>query len=154
MRKYSKRFEQDYQFYLSSIGVFDFCGTLNPKFEAVPNGERTAKECFYLIDSRGKNTPCSEPELLNQLLLTKAAINFQIKQWAEGFAEGTLPLAELSKSYCHKTLTAELIPKDNECLTLEWIDGEPVYHKDIQTQYNLPDWSIDAIVKQGKKIRG
>jgi hypothetical protein len=82
--KYSKEFERDYNFYLSNIDNFTVCGT-KLKYEAIPdeNG-KTAKETFFYIDSSGKNLPCREPDLLNQLLLCKASVNFMIKQWADG----------------------------------------------------------------------
>ena len=35
MKKYSKNFERDYSFYLSNLENFNFCGTLNPRFEAI-----------------------------------------------------------------------------------------------------------------------
>lgn len=125
--KYSKNFERDYNFYLNSMGNFDFCGTLNPKFEAIPNGTKSAKECFYFIDSEGKNYPTSEPELLNKLLLTKASVNFQIKEWAQGLADFTLPLYELSQKIAGTS----------------FLDI-----RDIQTEYNLPDWVIKATYNQ------
>lgn len=56
-----------------------------------------ALEAFHLIESRGfpKRLAVSEPEKLQKLLRTKAAINMQIKLWAEGRADGTLPKDEL-----------------------------------------------------------
>lgn len=138
--KYSKNFERDYQWYLKNLDEFNFCGTLNSKYEAISGGTRSAKECFYCIESEGKNYPCAEPELLNRLLLTKASINFQIKQWAEGRAEGTLPLSEFSN------------PNSTELHTLEWVNGQPVYHKDIETQYGLLDWMVKAVENQKYKF--
>ena len=55
-----------------------------------PNGP-DAKRCFHKFDSTGKLVPCSEPELLSRLLLTKASVNFHIKQWAQGRNDGTFP---------------------------------------------------------------
>lgn len=143
--KYSTGFDRDYNFYTSNIGVFDFCGTLNPKHEAIPNANgSTAKECFYKIESEGKNVSCSEPGLLNSLLLTKASVNFQIKEWAQARADGTLPLVEFSKRSC-------ALPVFEDCMTLEWVNGEPVYHRDIETQYNLPEWVVTAVENQKVK---
>jgi len=150
MRKYSKNFERDYGFYLKNLNNFNFCGTLNPRFEAI-KGEKglSAKEVFYLIQSEGKNKPCFEPELLNALLLCQAGVNFQIKQWAEARAEGTLTRVELSK----KDTKLEYPNQDfSWSKTLVWVNFEPVYFEDIQTQYGLPDWVIDAVEKQKVKF--
>ena len=97
-KKYSSNFERDYSFYLLNKDIFNFCGTLIPKQSAISdeNG-KTAKEVFYSIDSQGKNIPCKEPELLNELLLCKGGVNFQIKLWAEGRADGTLPSIEFEE---------------------------------------------------------
>ena len=96
-KKYSDNFERDNKFYFENIKHFNFCGTLTPKFEAIEdiNG-KTAKEVFYLIDSTGKNHPTCEPKLLNDLLMCKASVNFHIKQWAEGRADGSLPFCEFA----------------------------------------------------------
>ena len=93
--KYSENFERDYNVYVNNAENFKFCGTLKPKFEAIPKGIKSAKEVFYTIDSRGINIPTAEPELLNDLLLCKASLNFHIKMWAEGRADATLPYWEL-----------------------------------------------------------
>lgn len=146
MRKYSRGFERDYSFYLRNLNVFNFCGTLNPKHEAMFNARgKSAKEAFYFIQSQGKNYPCSEPDLLNNLLLAQAGINFQIKQWAEGRLEGTLPLHELSKK-----LAAKYYPQSDftDCKILSWGNGKLVYYEDMQEEYNLPDWVIEAVQAQ------
>lgn len=147
--KYSKNFERDYYFYLKNIDNFDFCGTLNPKYVAIEGGVKTAKECFYLIESEGKNIACGEPDLLNKLLLTKSAVNFQIKQWAEGIADGTLLLYEFSQR-----LWNEISNKKHDFgdLNLVWENKEPVYYKDIETQYGCPEWVSVAVLRYGKKM--
>jgi len=149
MKKYSKGFERDFNFYLDNIKSFNFCGTLNPKFEAIysKNG-LSAKEVFYSIQSEGKNKPCYEPALLNDLLLCQSSVNFQIKQWAEGRADSTLPLAELSK----KRAQIKYPDDFSKFSTLFWVNSEPVYFEDIQTQYSLPDWVIDAVENQKVKF--
>lgn len=148
--KYSKRFDETYAFYLKNVAVFNFCGTLNPKFEAIKSDNgKSAKECFFFIESEGKNKPCCEPELLNQLLLTKASVNFQIKEWAQGRADGTLPLLDFSKRLAligRPMRYIKSILKDNK--VLEWINNEPVYYRDIQKQYGLPEWVITAVENQ------
>lgn len=141
MSKYSASFERDYDFYLSNKNKFTFCGTVTPKHKAIfdQNG-KTAKQVFYLIDSCGKNQPTKEPDLLNELLLCKASINFQIKQWAEGRADGTLPLYELT----------------GEGQVLNWLekDGDviSVYGKSMKEEFNLPEWVIKAVENQKEKL--
>jgi hypothetical protein len=137
--KYSKNFERDYTFYLNNLDTFNFCGTLNPKHTPIPNGTKSAKEVFFMIESHGKNEPTSEPELLEKLLLTKASVNFQIKEWAQGLSDMTLPFYELSQKKAGTDLGDVL---------LEWENKEPVYYKDIQTKYNLPDWVVTATFNQ------
>jgi hypothetical protein len=148
--KYSKGFERDYNFYLSVLDEFNFCGTLNPKFEAIPNGTLSAKECFYFIESEGKNKPCSETELLNKLLLTKASINFQIKEWAQSRADGTLPLVEFSKRRAASEYPDT--PINEDCTVIEWVNNEPICHRDIETQYGLPEWVVNAVERQKYKF--
>jgi hypothetical protein len=149
--KYSKGFERDYNFYLKNLDEFNFCGTLNPKHAAIysPTG-MSARQCFYYIESQGKNKPCKEPELLNSLLLTKASVNFQIKEWAAGRADETLPLVEFSKRHMAKQYPDVSI--DENCKVLAWVNNNPVYHRDIETQYGLPEWVIDATEKQKVKL--
>ena len=59
--KYSKKFERDYNWYLSVSHIFFFDGTneyFNKKgvdlIQFDENG-KTAKECFYLYDTNGYN---------------------------------------------------------------------------------------------------
>ncbi len=141
MKKYSENFERDYKFYFDNIEHFNFCGTSIPKFKAITdeNG-KSAKEVFYSIDSEGKNIPTSEPDLLDKLLMCKASVNFHIKQWAEGRAEGTLPFCEFAG--------------DGETLEWEVKDGEPiaVYKKSMAIVYGFPDWVITSVENQKTKI--
>jgi hypothetical protein len=150
--KFSIGFERDFEFYKKNTEVFNFCGTLNPKYEAIadPDG-LTAKECFFFIESKGINLPCSESILLNNLLLTKASINFQIKQWAEGRADGTLPLIEFSKRTALLSKNS-LFMLGSSNMTLSWVNNEPVYFTDIETQYELPEWVVEAVEKQKFKF--
>jgi hypothetical protein len=140
---YSENFNRDYEFYLKNIDNFKFCGTHTPKFKAVFDEKgNSAKEVFYNIDTYGKNIPTNEPELLDDLLLCKASVNFQIKQWAEARAEGTLSLSE----FCGT----------GETPVLEWkiVNNEavPIYHTSIVAQYNLPDWVVKAVESQKAKF--
>lgn len=138
--KYSDNFERDYAFYFNNRFHFQFCGTKTPKFNAIfdKNGI-TAKEAFYQIDTKGKNIPTKEPYLLNDLLLCKASVNFNIKQWALGRKDGTLSLNELKSTN----------NKDN---LLVWLNnGNCYYFKDMETYYNFPNWVIEAIENQKLK---
>jgi hypothetical protein len=99
-RKYTVSFEKDYSFYFLQRHVFTFAGSdiraSNPSLVYNENG-KTAKECFHKLDSEGKLLPCSEPDLLIELLTCKAAVNLQIKTWAQSRAEYTLSLFELQE---------------------------------------------------------
>lgn len=89
--KYSKRFQEDYQFYNKNTQRFNFCGKKPEQIDLNPGGF-DAKKCFYLRDSTGVSHPCKEPEKLQELLVCKASVNWHIKQWSEGLTEGsTLP---------------------------------------------------------------
>lgn len=93
--KYSKNFERDYSWYLKYKDIFTFSGSPRKKIE---QGDKySAKEVFYLYDSQGKLNPCTEPELLQQILLCKESINFQVKQWSEDRAKGYLPWIEFDE---------------------------------------------------------
>lgn len=93
--KFSKNFERDYSWYLKYKNSFIFSGSPQKK---IKTGEKyNAKECFYLYDSQGKLEACTEPELLQQILLCKESINFQIKEWSQDRAKGYLPKTELKK---------------------------------------------------------
>src|ERR1700679_1469064 len=122
-----KQFEIDYQFYFSHRYTFTFAGSdIKDSYKiqypgelekivkdesgeeesipwAIPYSEKgkTAKECFYKLDSEGKKFPCSEPQLLVEILNCKASINLQIKIWAQSRAEYTLPLFELQEYMAH-----------------------------------------------------
>lgn len=119
--RFSPQFERDYQFYLAQKDTFTFSGSdtksdfgiqfpgdspkLDEKGKEIPFSipysatGKNAKVCFLKLDSEGKCGPCSEPELLVELLNCKAAVNLQIKMWAQGRAEYTLPAIELQE-YC------------------------------------------------------
>ncbi len=95
--KYSKKFEQDYQWYKSVSDKFNFDGQVNyhsKKGEDLIQYDvegKSAKECFFLYDSQGKIEKTNEPEELKILLRTKGSVNLHIKMYAESRADGTLP---------------------------------------------------------------
>ena len=120
-KSFSPQFERDYTFYLSNKDHFTFAGTdikkdYNIQFpgelELIERDEdgiekaitfsipysstgKSAKVCFHQLDSTGKCKPCSEPQLLVEILRCKAAINLQIKTWAQSRAEYSLSKEEL-----------------------------------------------------------
>lgn len=120
---FSPQFERDYTFYLSNKNNFTFAGSdlkkdygiqfpgepdLTEKDDEgndivvpfpipyLPTG-KSAKVCFYQLDSEGRCKPCAEPQLLVEILTCKAAINLQIKIWAQSRAEYTLSKFELQE---------------------------------------------------------
>lgn len=133
--KYSKENERDYNFYFNNRSHFIFAGTFEPKHKAIFSETGVdAKQAFFSIDNNGKNIPTREPELLNELLLCKASVNFNIKMWAESRADGTLPLILFSKRKVR-----ELYNNDDDC------------GMDIETEFNLPSWVIEAVENQKGK---
>lgn len=118
---FSPQFERDYAFYLSNKDNFTFAGTNIKKDYGIqypgepepieknedgideikpfsipysPTG-KSAKVCFFQLDSEGKCKPCSEPQLLVEILRCKASINLNIKTWSQSRAEFTLSKFEL-----------------------------------------------------------
>jgi hypothetical protein len=151
----SKNNKRDIYFYLKNRNEFCFSGTLSPDFTPIYSKSGVnGLTAFISIDSQGKNIPTKHPRLLESLLLTKASVNFQIKQWAQGRADGTLPLSEFSKKYLFENATSPIIEFEREAIlsvkTLAWVNKEPVYFNDIQEQYNLPDWVVKAVENQKK----
>lgn len=121
--RFHKQFETDYEFYFSNRHEFTFAGSdIKDSYKIqypgdplpiiidddgnnvegtweIPYSEqgKTAKECFYKLDSEGKRLPCSEPKLLVEILNCKAAINLQIQIWAQSRAEYTMEFFELQE---------------------------------------------------------
>ena len=96
--KYSNNFERDYNWYLKYKDVFNFSGSLINKDLVIENIQGiSAKDSFYIRDSTGIIKATKEPLLLTEIYKCKESINFHIKQWAEGRAEGTLPLVDFNK---------------------------------------------------------
>ena len=95
--KIKESFVQDTAWLLTVSDDFTFTGsTATYEFPESKTG-LTPLQAFYVIESRGYNNKISttDAEKLKRILRTKAAINMQIKLWAEGRADGTLPKDEL-----------------------------------------------------------
>jgi len=93
--KYSKNFEETYNFYLNNYNKLTFSGIDKNSLGVTYSLEgKTAKECFFIFDSQGMIKPCAEPELLINLINFKKSLNLHIKLWAEGFHECMQPTSE------------------------------------------------------------
>lgn len=71
-----------------------------------------------------ENVPCREPELLSELLMCKASVNFHIKMWADGMKREILfekDLDEIQQSYgCPDWVTTAV---KNQCKSLMSREG-------------------------------
>lgn len=131
--KYSASNERDFKFYLSNRHEFNFCGTSDADSRFKPVYDKNGvdgKKAFFSIENNGKNIPTKHPNILSALLLSKASVNFNIKMWAEGRAEGTLPLIEFSQR-----TAIDKYPH----LEIEF-DGN-----DMETKMKLPKWVVTAV---------
>jgi hypothetical protein len=58
----------------------------NPfQIDKLPRGITSALQAYVNFDGRGVVVPCKQPRLLRAVLEGKNLLNFQIKQWAEGY---------------------------------------------------------------------
>jgi hypothetical protein len=89
MVKYSKKFNRDYEFYLSNKVRFTFCGDDPDRIDDLVIVDMTsgvsAKESFKSYDSKGRTLPTYEPQLLKSIIICKKSINLHIKMWVEGY---------------------------------------------------------------------
>ena len=169
-KKYSDNFNRDFNWYLKYRNIFTFTGG-KPEIQIIPNIEFDingidGKKAFHIYDSQGKLKPTKHPNILSSLLCTKASINLQIKQWAQGRADGTLPGIEFSttslKKYC------EVLKKDLEGFepttpeSVEWyikrlkdlnnlIEKNDVGKLTIEQEFELLSWMVEAVEKQKYK---
>ena len=100
---FPKKFESDYNWFLSVSDKFAFDGTNeyfnkkgNPVIVENPSGI-SAKEAFYLWDSQGVIKPTNDPQNLLKLLKTKGSVNLHIKMYAEDRASGILGREEFEQ---------------------------------------------------------
>lgn len=128
--KYSEAYERDFSLYLRLKDRFTFAGIdvrkKYYKFTEASTG-KSAKECFYILDTHGKYEPCFELNLLYEILACKISINLHIKMWADEYRE------------------FKFSNKPNE------IAFSNLFLDDLEDDYQFPPWVTDAIVKQATK---
>jgi len=98
-KRYKPNFDRDWNFYLAHKDRFTFCGEAveTPKLD---REAYDAKRCFHRYDSQGKYPEsCSQPELFMEVLRAKKSINWQIKQWAEGYNDCILSITDYMESF-------------------------------------------------------
>ena len=96
--KISERTRKDFEFFRDT--ELDTIGSIVGVQISGNTSGKSALECWFLLDTHGKNAPCREPEVLSKAMRGKQSWNLQIKMWAESLAEGTLFQWELV-DYCH-----------------------------------------------------
>lgn len=91
MKKYSPNFERDWEFYIKNLHLFSFWGGDTIFEPPYSTDGLSAKEYFYKLDSLGlekvKHKGCKEPQVVSNILRFKKALNFNIKQWCEGYED-------------------------------------------------------------------
>lgn len=130
---------KELKYLMSHRNNFTFSGDeLNVTISYDKNGMDFIKG-FKLFDEKGQRViETKHPESLRRAIKTKASLNFQIKQWAESRADGTLPLILFSKRIAN-----EKYPH----LNINEQDNPP----DIETELSLPEWVVNAVEKQKNK---
>lgn len=90
--KFNKKFDRDFNFYLENSEKFNFCGEEIVVSSIDLQNGRSAKECFYFLDSLGKMLPCCEPEIFKKIITCKKSINLHLKMWADGWYDMLEPV--------------------------------------------------------------
>lgn len=93
----SVRVVADFEFYATFPDMIGEAVGVAPA-QSAPDGY-SALVCFATRDSTGERLPCREQPLLDKVWRGKQSANLQVKMWAEGVADATLPQAELI-TYC------------------------------------------------------
>lgn len=105
--KYSRKFQQDYDWYKKVSTIFDFDGRgeyltkSGVNVISVDHSGVSAKEAFYVFDSKGKVLGTFEPDELRTLMKTKGSVNLHIKMYAKDRANGLFPKLEFNKFCKH-----------------------------------------------------
>lgn len=94
-------------------------------------------KAFRMYDEKGvRSIITRHPTALAVVIKTKASLTFQIKQWAESRADGTLPLDLFSKRMAR------------EYYKVPWLTD----NIDIETELQLPAWVVNAVETQKNKF--
>ena len=96
--KYRNRFNEDFQFYFNNRKKFTFCGQEVHMPEYDVNGV-DAKAWFHILDSTGKSKPCKHPRLAKAILRCKKSVNWQIKEWVQGYDDCLIGVPEYLESF-------------------------------------------------------
>ena len=91
MAKYSKRFVEDFKWFLSVRHAFSFDGRLDKYDIEFDIHGVNAMDAFLKLDAYGKIVPTKHPNILKSLIKTKGSVNLHIKMYAEDRAKGILP---------------------------------------------------------------
>ena len=95
----SESIKRDFYFYVMNADKFNFCGEeVNLRHLYDLNGLGSL-ECYAIFDSKGIWKPCKETTLLENVIRAKKSINFQIKQWVEGYEDCLMGIPEYMKSF-------------------------------------------------------
>lgn len=126
------------KYFLSKRNVFAFSGNDIDCTIVYNRSGLDSFRAFREYDEKGRRIiETKHPETLRRLIKTKASLTFQIKKWAEGRADGTLPGVLFS------------LRKMKEVYGHEFDNGGQI---DIETEYNLPVWVVNAVETQKVKF--
>lgn len=137
-KKYKQKFLNSFNFYLKIRREFNFCGTAerDRRYNIFHNNNGVcARECFFNLEN-GRNLPTRHPNIVNALLLSKASINFNIKQWVEGMKD-YYPLLQSVEDF--------------------WNERDIVWSKDGSFRYEsladkgFPEWVFNSLKEQFNK---
>lgn len=97
--KYSKKFNESFDFYFRMRKKFNFSGGDVLKVIFDEKGD-DAKLAFFKWESTGKIVPTKHPLLFHALLKSKASCNFHVKElYSRDLANGHLSRIELEEVY-------------------------------------------------------
>jgi len=83
--KFSRRFEEDWEFYLKNKTKFVFCGENVNWIPDLSKPIVSAKEAFFIYDTSGIKHPTLDERLLIEMIVCKKSVNFHIKMWTDGY---------------------------------------------------------------------
>lgn len=96
--KYSRNYNKSFLFYITNLKTLKFCPFTLPQIEYKKDGP-DAKEAFFIYESQGKIVPTKHPRTLFKLLKFKAALNWQVKDWAEGIEDTYVSVEEFLSTF-------------------------------------------------------